>query len=219
VIIIKYTVEGFAASECKFIKLGDYNITTDATIKAGIQNAAKALLENKGAALVVAGSNDVNVQIIVNAINNAVGAGGSTINWAARNNTRAGVVATFVQLVKDMNAGSVGTLILVGANPAYSWHDAAGFTAGLSKVKTTVSFATKQDETAVLCKFVLPDHHYLESWGDAEAVSGQVSFIQPTIYPLFKTRQWQDSLLKWSGNASDYLAFLKTSWSAKLGCV
>ena len=154
----------------------------------------------------------MNVQIIVNAINNAVGAGGSTINWAARNNTRAGVDANFVQLVKDMNAGSVGTLILVGANPAYSWHDAAGFTAGLAKVKTTISFATKADETAVLCKFVLPDHHYLESWGDAEPVSGNVSFIQPTIYPLFKTRQWQDSLLKWSGNASDYLAFLKSYW-------
>ena len=208
-----------AAALLSAVNGGGVTGISDATLKAGIQNAAKALLENKGAALVVAGSNDVNVQIIANAINNAVGAGGSTINWAARNNTRAGVDANFVQLVKDMNAGSVGTLILVGANPAYSWHDAAGFTAGLAKVKTTVSFATKADETAVLCKFVLPDHHYLESWGDAEAISGNISFIQPTIYPLFKTRQWQDSLLKWSGNASDYLAFLKTSWSAKLGGV
>jgi molybdopterin-containing oxidoreductase family iron-sulfur binding subunit len=206
-----------AAALLSAVTGGSVTGISDATLKAGIQNAAKALVENKGAALVVAGSNDVNVQIIVNAINNAVGAGGSTINWAARNNTRAGVDANFVQLVKDMNAGSVGTLILVGANPAYSWHDAAGFTAGLAKVKTTISFATKQDETAVLCKFVLPDHHYLESWGDAEAISGNVSFIQPTIYPLFKTRQWQDSLLKWSGNTSDYLAYLKSYWSTKLG--
>jgi MoCo/4Fe-4S cofactor protein with predicted Tat translocation signal len=206
-----------AAALLSAVTGGSVTGISDATLKAGIQNAAKALVENKGAALVVAGSNDVNVQIIVNAINNAVGAGGSTINWAARNNTRTGVDANFVQLVKDMNAGSVGTLILVGANPAYSWHDAAGFTAGLAKVKTTISFATKQDETAVLCKFVLPDHHYLESWGDAEAISGNVSFIQPTIYPLFKTRQWQDSLLKWSGNTSDYLAYLKSYWSTKLG--
>jgi len=206
-----------AAALLSAVTGGSVTGISDATLKAGIQNAAKALVENKGAALVVAGSNDVNVQIIVNAINNAVGAGGSTINWAARNNTRAGVDANFVQLVKDLNAGSVGTLILVGANPAYSWHDAAGFTAGLAKVKTTISFATKQDETAVLCKFVLPDHHYLESWGDAEAISGNVSFIQPTIYPLFKTRQWQDSLLKWSGNTSDYLAYLKSYWSTKLG--
>ncbi|WP_163359448.1 hypothetical protein, partial [Escherichia coli] len=49
---------------------GTGNIT-DAKLKTGIEKAAKALNANKGAALVVAGSNDVNVQIIVNAINNA----------------------------------------------------------------------------------------------------------------------------------------------------
>ncbi len=73
------------------------------------------------------------------------------------------------------------------------------------------------DETTELCKFVIPDHHFLESWGDAEPKTGYYSFIQPTIYPLFKTRQWQDSLLKWSGAATDYLAFLKNFWSAKVG--
>jgi hypothetical protein len=37
-IIIKYTVDGFAASECKFIKLGDYNLSSDATVKAGVSS-------------------------------------------------------------------------------------------------------------------------------------------------------------------------------------
>ena len=153
----------------------------DAKLKAGVEAAAKALTENKGAALVVAGSNDVNVQIIVNAINNAIGAGGSTINWGVLLNTRAGVDAEFAQLVADMNAGSVGTLLIHGANPAYSWFAADQFKAGLAKVKTTISFAGKVDETAELCKFVLPDNHFLESWGDAEIKTGHFSFIQPTI--------------------------------------
>ncbi len=191
----------------------------DAKLKEGIEKAAKALIANKGAALVVAGSNDVNIQIIVNAINNAVGAGGSTINWAETTNTRAGVDGEFAQLVNDMNAGAVGTLLIHGANPVYSWFDADKVKTGLTKVKTVVSFATKMDETADLCKFVLPDHHFLESWGDAEAKTGHFSFIQPTIYPLFKTRQWQDSLLKWSGSSEDYLTNLKNFWSAKLGGV
>jgi len=193
------------------------NGISDAKLKAGIEKAAKALNENKGAALVVAGSNDVNVQIIVNAINNAIGAGGTTINWGVLNHQRAGVDADFVRLVEDMNAGIINTLLVYGANPAYTWFDAEKFKAGLKKVRTTVSFASKMDETAELCKFVVPDHHYLESWGDAEAKTGHFSFIQPTIYPLFKTRQWQDSLLKWSGNTADYLAYLKNFWSAKLG--
>ena len=179
-------------------------------LKAGVEAAAKALTENKGAALVVAGSNDVNVQIIVNAINNAIGAGGSTINWGVLLNTRAGVDAEFAQLVADMNAGSVGTLLIHGANPAYSWFAADQFKAGLAKVKTTISFAGKVDETAELCKFVLPDSHFSESWGDAEIKTGHFSFIQPTIYPLFKTRRWQDSLLKWSGATEDYFLTIKS---------
>lgn len=190
---------------------------SDAKLKAGIEKAAKALNESKGAALVVAGSNDVNVQIIVNAINNAIGAGGTTINWGVLDNQRAGVDADFVKLVEDMNAGAVNTLLIHGANPAYTWYDAEKFKAGLKKVKTTVSFASKVDETAELCKIVAPDHHFLESWGDAEPKTGHFSFIQPTIHHLFNTRQWQDSLLKWSGNTADYLAYLKNFWSAKLG--
>ncbi|MEI6586321.1 MAG: TAT-variant-translocated molybdopterin oxidoreductase, partial [Sediminibacterium sp.] len=186
-------------------------------LKAGIAKAAKELLENKGAALVVSGSNDVNVQVIVNAINEAVGAGGKTINWASTLNYRQGVDADFAQLVEDMNAGKVGALLIHGANPAYTWYDADKFVAGLKKVTTSISFNTKVDETATLCKFVLPDHHFLESWGDAEAKSGYYSLIQPTIYPLFKTRQWQDSLLKWSGDSKDYLAVVKNYWSAKVG--
>ena len=189
----------------------------DAKLKSGIEKAAKELKENKGAALVVCGSNDMNVQVVVNAINEAIGANGKTIDWSTTINTRQGVDADFAKLVDDMNAGSVGTLLIHGANPAYSWFDAAKFTAGLAKVKTTVSFNSKPDETTQLCKFVIPDHNYLESWGDAEPKTGHFSFIQPTIYPLFKTRQWQDSLLKWSGNPSDYLAFLKNYWGAKVG--
>lgn len=197
---------------------GTGNIT-DAKLKAGIEKAAKALNANKGAALVVAGSNDVNVQIIVNAINNAIGANGTTINFGETINTRQGVDADFAKLIDEMNAGAVNTLIVYGANPAYSWYDADKFKAALKKVKTTISFNGKVDETTELCKYALPDNHFLESWGDAEAKSGYYSFLQPTIYPLFKTRQWQDSLLKWSGATEDYLSFLKNFWAAKLGGV
>ncbi|MCA6447249.1 MAG: TAT-variant-translocated molybdopterin oxidoreductase [Chitinophagaceae bacterium] len=197
---------------------GTGNIT-DAKLKTGIEKAAKALNANKGAALVVAGSNDVNVQIIVNAINNAIGANGTTINFGETINTRQGVDADFAKLIDEMNAGAVNTLIVYGANPAYSWFDADKFKAALKKVKTTISFNGKVDETTELCKYALPDNHFLESWGDAEAKSGYYSFLQPTIYPLFKTRQWQDSLLKWSGATEDYLSFLKNFWAAKLGGV
>jgi molybdopterin-containing oxidoreductase family iron-sulfur binding subunit len=190
---------------------------SDKDLKEGIEKAAKSLLAAKGEALVVSGSNDVNVQIVVNAINEAIGANGKTINWGATYNVRQGIDSDFAKLVDDMNAGTVNTLLVYGANPAYTWFDAEKFKTGLKKVATTISFNPKEDETTQLCKYVVPDHHYLESWGDAEAKTGYYSLLQPTINPLFKTRQWQDSLLKWSGASSDYATYLKTFWAGKLG--
>ena len=189
----------------------------DAKLKAGIEKAAKALVAKKGEALVVSGSNDKNVQIVINAINEALQAGGKTIDWSATYNTKAGIDTDFAKLVDDMNAGSVGGLLIFGANPSYSWFDSKKFVDGLKKVKLTVSFSGKADETTQLVKYVVPSNHYLESWGDAEIKTGYYSLQQPTIYPLFKTRQWQDSLLKWSDSTVDYLSFVKQYWSAKIG--
>ena len=189
----------------------------DPKLKEGIAKAAKELTDNKGAALVVCGSNDPNVQIVVNAINEALQSGGNTIDWSVSSNIRQGVDADFAKLVDDLNAGSVGALFVYGANPAYSWIDSKKFTDGLKKTKLTVSFNPKADETTQLCKYVIPDHHFLESWGDAEAKTGYFSLIQPTIHPLFKTRQWQDNLLAWSGATTDYLGYVKTYWAGKLG--
>jgi len=189
----------------------------DAKLKAGIQAAAKALTENKGAALVVAGSNDKDVQVIVNAINDAIGANGTTINFGATANYRQGIDSEFATLVEEMNAGKVNAVLFHGANPVYTWPAADKVKSGLAKVKTTISFSGKLDETATVCKYVIPDHHFLESWGDAEAITGHISFIQPTIAPLFKTRAFQDSLLKWSGDATEYTTYVKNFWSAKLG--
>jgi len=197
--------------------IAEKNILSDAKLKAGIEAAAKTLLENKGAALVVAGSNDKDIQIVVNAINDAIGANGTTINFSTTLNYRQGIDSEFATLVEEMNAGKVNAILFHGANPVYSWPAAEKVKSGLSKVKTTISFSGKLDETAAVCKYVIPDHHFLESWGDAEPVTGHISFIQPTIAPLFKTRAFQDALLKWSGDATEYTNYVKNFWSAKLG--
>ncbi len=189
----------------------------DAKLKAGIAKVAADLKANNGAALVVSGSNDANVQIIVNAINNAIGAYGKTIDWSVTSNYRQGIDKDLVDLVAQMEGGQVGALLIAGANPAYSYFDGEKFKAALKKVKLSVSFSGKMDETTEQCNYIVPTHHYLESWGDAEPKSGHISFIQPTIYPLFKTRPFQTSLLKWAGNNTDYDTYFKNYWSTRLG--
>ena len=49
---------------------------SDAKLKAGVEKVAADLNKNKGKGLVVCGSNDKNVQIVVNAINQAIGSFG-----------------------------------------------------------------------------------------------------------------------------------------------
>ena len=189
----------------------------DAKLKAGIAKVADDLKKNNGAAVVVSGSNDVNVQVIVNAINNAIGAYGSTIDWSVISNYRKGIDKDLVDLVAQMDGGQVGALLIVAANPAYSYFDADKFKNALKKVKLSVSFSDRMDETTELCSYIIPSHHYLESWGDAEPKAGVISFIQPAIYPLFKTRPYQTSLLKWAGNTTDYDTYFKNYWSGRLG--
>ena len=192
----------------------------DAKLAKGIETAAAALKANSGAALVVCGSNDVNIQMIVNAINEAVGANGKTINWAITSNYKNGIDADMLKLVDDMNSGAIGAVLINGVNPAYSYSDSKKFKDALAKV-VTVSFNGTMDETTEQCKYILPSHHWLESWGDAEPKTGYFSLLQPTINPLFKTRAFQTSLIKWSAAAgsliNDYETYFKTYWSAKLG--
>ena len=44
------------------------------------------------------------------------------------------------------------------------------------------------DETSAKAEWHIPRAHYLESWGDARAVGGTVSIVQPLILPLFNGR-------------------------------
>lgn len=189
----------------------------DARLKKGIEKAAASLVASKGRALVVSGSNNKDIQIIVNAINEAIGANGTTVDWSAPLLSHQGVDADMTALVSDMEAGRVRTLLVYGVNPAYAYFDAERFKKALAKVATSVSFNERLDETTELCKYVLPAPHFLESWGDAEPKTGYFSMIQPTIYPLFKTRPFQDSLLKWSGVNSDYETYFRNHWTTKLG--
>lgn len=178
----------------------------DAALAKGIENAAAQLSATKGASLVVCGSNDVNVQMVVNAINNAIGANGTTINRGVTCNVRKGIDADMVKLATDMAAGAIGGLLVYDCNPVYSYADGKRFADALAKLPVSVSFNSTMCETTELCKYIIPSHHWLESWGDAEPMSGYVSLIQPIINPLFKTRPFQSSLLKWSGAAGSSAA-------------
>ncbi len=189
-------------------------------LKSEIMEAARHLVAAKGKALVVARSNSSAVQNLVNGINVLLESYSSTINLSEANLTKQGDDAGLKNLLAELKEGKVSALFIYGCNPSYTLPNAEEFNTSLKGTELTVSFSDRNDETASNCKFVCPDNHYLESWGDAEAQSGHISFMQPAIAPLFGTRQFQESMMIWAGIGTNYHEYLKQNyadgWQAKL---
>ncbi len=188
--------------------------------------AAKELLAAKGKALVVSGSNDVATQTLVNSINSLLGSYGSTIDLDNVSKQYAGNDAVFVEFVEEMNRGEVDAVFFLNANPVYEYHNGNAIKAALKKVRLKVSFANHGgsgtsgvmgDETSSLCNIIAPNHYYLESWGDANPMEGYYTIVQPTINPVYNSRQAEQSLLIWSDNAvKDYYLYVRSTWDKSL---
>ncbi|MFD1094235.1 TAT-variant-translocated molybdopterin oxidoreductase [Salegentibacter chungangensis] len=186
-----------------------------AKIDDAVVKAARQLEKAGSGAVVVSGLPDDDAQLLVLAINEALGS--KVMDTANARTIRQGNASEVAQLVKDMNNGSVGAVIMAGVNPSYSLPNSKEFNEGLAKVGVTLSSTLKVDETAKLCKYVAAAPHYLESWGDVQYTEKNFSLMQPTIRPLFDTRQFQDCLLKWSGNDTSYYEYIKETWGGSLG--
>ncbi|WP_299835356.1 TAT-variant-translocated molybdopterin oxidoreductase [uncultured Tenacibaculum sp.] len=188
------------------------SLPTQATpIDAEIKKLAKELKKAGKKAVVLAGINDVNAQTIALAINKALGS--VVIDTESVNLLRQGSDAKVATLVNDITSGKAKGLITYNVNPAYS---IAGFGDAVKKLGFSVALSTQNDETAVTTQYTLPAPHNLESWGDVMATEGKYSLMQPTIAPLFKSRQVQDVLLKWSGATKNYYDTLKEFWSTNV---
>ncbi len=162
---------------------------------------AGKLHSNRNRSLVVSGSNNLGEQVLVNAINDMLGSFGNTIDFSRPSLQRQGDDAAMQQLVKDMAAGKINALFVMdGANPAWDIPNAALFREATSKVGLKVTFTGVPNETLTVCDYVTPTHHFLESWGDVEPKRGSFSLVQPTISPLFNSRQVEETLLRWAGS-------------------
>lgn len=187
-------------------------VALDGAFKAEAVKAAQQLKAAGSKGVLVSGIEDKNAQLLVLAINQVLAS--EAFNTAGTRQIRKGSNAAVSQLIRDMNAGSVHTLIMSGINPVYTLADSASFVSGLKKVKTSVSFSLKEDETASITTIAAPAPHYLESWGDVMITKGTYSLTQPTIRPIFNTKQFQDVLLSLNGTPGNFYDYLKANSAA-----
>ena len=192
-----------------------YNIVTGSSVavslddqfKSEVTKAAQQLKAAGSKGVLVSGIQDKNAQLLVLAINQKLASEAFTTSGTRQ--IRKGSNEKVAQLINDMKAGSVHTLIMSGVNPVYTLADSASFVEGLKKVTTSVSFSLKEDETASVTTVAAPVPHYLESWNDLSLTKGTYSLTQPTIRPLFNTKQFQDVLLALNGNAGTFYDYIK----------
>ncbi|GIM48694.1 TAT-variant-translocated molybdopterin oxidoreductase [Capnocytophaga stomatis] len=183
-------------------------------VEEAVKKAAAQVKKAGRKAVVVTGIQDENAQLLVLDINEKLQS--EAFNPQTAILTRKGNVSELKQLISDMNNGNVGVLIINNLNPLYTLSNADEFAKALEKVDFSVSFSMKADETAIKTSYIAAAPHYLESWGDVELKRGHYALTQPTIRPLFDTRQLQDALLKWSGSEKTYYDFIKESWTTDI---
>jgi molybdopterin-containing oxidoreductase family iron-sulfur binding subunit len=145
--------------------------------------------KNRRKSIVVAGDHQPPaVHVLAHALNHKLGNAGKTVIYLDPDE---GVPADAKQplpladLVKDMKAGSVDILLILGGNPVYTAPADLGFEKALTNVKTRIHLSLYDDETSELCNWHVAEAHYLESWSDARAYDGTVSILQPLIAPLY----------------------------------
>jgi molybdopterin-containing oxidoreductase family iron-sulfur binding subunit len=152
-------------------------------------------------ALVLAGghlANAADLFAAVSALNHANGAIGTTIrpDQAFLGYEGIAPAAQLRALVARMNSGSVPLIMVRGANPAYTMPASTGFAKAMAKVPFKVSFTSIMDDTSEMADLILPDHHSLEQWGDAEPIRGTLSLQQPAMDPVFDSLATSDVLVR-----------------------
>jgi len=180
-----------------------------------IQGLAKDLLASDSS-IVVSGSNDANVQMLVNGINYMLGNYGKTIDLATPSYARQGDDVAMASFASEIKSGAVSAVIFWNCNPVYDHPMGADIAAGIKNVAVSVSTSDRPDETSALVNYLAPSTHYLESWGDAEPKMGYYSLTQPAISKIFKSRQVEETFLKWAGNNTDYYTYLQKYWETNM---
>jgi molybdopterin-containing oxidoreductase family iron-sulfur binding subunit len=221
---IKQVIAGVAA------KLGVAGVLLDGSLEEKLAKLvdliATEVSHAKSAVIVAGDALDATTNAICHRINAKIGAVGKGVVYTSEPlaDEADSDIAT---LARDMQAGKVNTLLMLGGNPVFDAPADLNFAAALGKVKTSIHLSGYRDETSVVSTWHLPKAHYLESWEDGLSWDGTVTITQPLILPLFNGKTNAQVLtLVLGGKDSDGLELTKAAaavgsdlaWRKVLAC-
>jgi molybdopterin-containing oxidoreductase family iron-sulfur binding subunit len=159
--------------------------------------------------------------------------GAATALWIARINQQLGNAGqtlkltvpivplgagTVAELVSDINAERVTSLLVLDCNPVYSAPGELNVGDAIKRVRSSLHLGLHRDETGALCEWQLPLAHPLESWSDARAVDGTATILQPVVSPFYDVRSVHSVLAKLLGEVDQTPdAAIRETWQARIG--
>ncbi|MGH8230722.1 MAG: molybdopterin oxidoreductase, partial [Steroidobacteraceae bacterium] len=151
------------------------------------------------------------------ALNSTLGNVGMTLDYSDALEQLDAVDGGLVELVAAMRAGSVDTLLVLGANPVYDAPADLEFRDALQRVPHSLHLGLYQDETGTVSEWHAPQAHALECWSDARAFDGTASLAQPLIAPLYDGRSAHQILATLlNQDIGDGRGLLRRQWQREL---
>jgi MoCo/4Fe-4S cofactor protein with predicted Tat translocation signal len=156
-------------------------------LPAWVAKVATDLLAHQGRALVHAGPDQPpEVHALAHAMNEKLAARGVTFDLIEPAAHAPEDQATSLRdLVEDMRAGKVTTLLIIDSNPVFAAPGVLGFAEALPRVAFSVALSPTPDETFSAATWAVPMTHPWETWSDARAYDGTATILQPQALPLY----------------------------------
>jgi molybdopterin-containing oxidoreductase family iron-sulfur binding subunit len=185
-------VEAFAVAVAKVLGVANLGASgaADGVDMRWVNAVAQDLRRHRGRGIVVAGDHQpTSLHALVHAINQRLGNSGTTVIHTEPVEAQpAGESRSLRELARDMETNATQVLIILGGNPVYTAPADLKFASLLVRANFTVHLSPYDDETSALCRWHVPETHYLESWSDVRAFDGTASIMQPLIAPLYGGR-------------------------------
>ncbi len=103
------------------------------------------------------------------------------------------------ELARRMSIREIDVVFINNTNPVFTLPESSGLKAGLEGVPVVVSLSNMMDETTALADLILPDAHFLESWGDyvplVDPGNKTIGLMQPVVTKLDDSRPIGDVFL------------------------
>jgi molybdopterin-containing oxidoreductase family iron-sulfur binding subunit len=171
-----------------------------------------------GGGISASGEQAVSLELAVLLLNTLAGNVGKTVRFGTPSALdQLASYQEILDLVQEMDEGKIQILFLHHGDPVFTLPTSSGFSQSLGNVPFVVSFSSLPDETTPHADLILPDHHFLESWGDYSPRSGVMTIQQPAMQPVFDTKATADVLLS-TAQKIDSLAvqFIDSTYSERL---